>query len=154
MNISDRLFNLARREIGKLRDDIIVRSGQHYTAFGQYKIYPNKDTAMVDYRGNVHATFSNTKVAISYCIAERLKQLALCRRIQELDQHLQCITQSLQDRQVQLMRCSNQNTRNILASKVQHRAQQHATVKKQLEDCVKLTKYFYLKGFNNETQRT
>lgn len=153
MNLPDRLFDLASNEIRRLRSDIIVRSGQQYHAFGRYRIYTNKDLALVD--NNDHQTaFSSTKIAISYCIAERKQQSNLARRIQELDQHLLIIAQSLQDRRQQLQRCRSDKHRSVLASKVQYRVQQHQAVKKQLEDCVKLAKYFYLKGFNNETQRT
>jgi hypothetical protein len=153
MTLQQKLFDFAQRELSRLQDDLILRNDEGCKAFGIYDIKKQNGVFTVYKKHEFCGEFSSAKVALSYCIAERAHEYNLGIRLQNLDQHFLSATQSLNTRKSLIERCKNNQTREILYSKIQHRRQQQHELENQLEDCVKMAKYLYLRGLNNETQR-
>ena len=153
MTPQDKLFRFAQREFERIQNDLILPSSQGYSAFGSWEIHTEPNSVRVYKNNDFCGEFSSAKVALSYCIAENEKKYALSIRIQQLDQHYLAAKNSLQSRKNIAKTCRNNQTREILLTKIQHRSRQQIELEHELEDCVKMAKYFYLRGLNNETHR-
>ncbi len=154
MNLPDKIIRFAQRELDLLKNELILPVEQGYFVFGQFSIQKENSGFSVIKKDEFLGTFSSAKVALSYCIAERAHNHNLSIKIQQLDQHYLSATNSLNSRKLMANRCRNSALKEILHTKIQHRRQQQYYLENQLEDCVKMAKYFYLRGLNNETHRT
>lgn len=153
MTPDQKLFDFAQRELARIQSDLILRSEKGYQAFGIFDIKQQHGLFEVYKNNELCGEFSSAKVALSYCIAERSHNYNLGIRLQHLDRHYVSARNSVVSRKNMANTCRNNHTREILYSKIQHRRQQQHDLENQLEDCVKMAKYLYLRGLNNETQR-
>ena len=85
MKTSQKLADLVQRELPQLLNQLIIDDGGKYRAFGIYVIEPGSHGYTVIRRDDVVGTFSSSKSALAWCIADRNNQLNLAREIQNLD---------------------------------------------------------------------
>ena len=148
-----KIEEFAQRELTSLIDNLILAEGGQYFLFGRYEI------EKLDYEVSVHdrdtfiGMFSSTKTAAAWCIADKLKQLNVARRIQQLDGEYIRYTNDLNIKRYMLSRSRNWEFKDNLSVKISMQQTQCQAIETELTKCVNLAKYWQYRGFNNETQR-
>lgn len=154
MNTFD-LDKLARKEFPSMMDNLIYpEEDGSYSVFGKYKIVP-KDYGYSVYCSATEAgTFSSTKIALSWCIADKYKNYIMARNIWSLDLKLSHIKQDISARASAAYRSKNPGFRELVETKLETKILHKKTLESELSKCVKWAKYYQQKGFQNETIRT
>jgi hypothetical protein len=151
INRIDKLVDLARREMPRIQDNLILRTTDGYSVFGIYRMRKRQGRYQVLKGLDPRGEFGSRKTALAWCIADKYQQLNLARRIQQLDQQYQ-----YRDKAVELRRqClkTNDSRQDWLSSKIQYREQQRKDNQAELQKCVNLAKYLQIRGFQDDTQR-
>jgi hypothetical protein len=125
-----------------------------YEVFGRYTI----ETAAAGYRVCCNqdpvGTFSSTRTAISWCIADRCQAYNTARQLLSLDHRVAELAQDIQARLAISDRSGNPGLKEIIVTKLESKILQKKLLENQLNKCVNWTKYCQQRGFNNETART
>lgn len=144
-------LNELKHNLGKT---IVGDDREGWTVFGRYQIQPRVPGYQV-WRGTcLVGSFGSKRSALSWCIADKHKQLALSQQIQNLDTKKQIIDNDIAVSQQQQQNSKCSFFKEIVMTKLQPKLVQKATVSAQLEKCISQAKYLQLKGFSNETART
>lgn len=136
-------------------DKTIVGNEQEgWKVFGRYDIVPQSPIYEVWFGVNFVGKFGSKRSALSWCIADKHKQLGLSQQIKNLDSKKQMI-----DNDVAVSQQLQHKTKSLLFKetvmlKLQPKLLQKDAVSAQLEKCISQAKYLQLKGFSNETART
>ena len=85
MNASQKLAALAERELPQLLNQVIVADGKKYRVFGSYVMRPTTQGYSVTFQDLPVGTFSSTRSALAWCIADKKRQYRLASEIQTLD---------------------------------------------------------------------
>lgn len=145
----------AERELSKyLQHLIIPEPNRTISVFGKFVLVPKTAEVRVYENRDLRAVLSDTRTAISWCVAQKYRRITLAQQIVQLDHALRITAQDIQQRQKLAYRSKRQEFKNVVLTKLQTKMQYQSTVAQQLEKCIGLTKYLQLKGFQNETART
>ena len=125
-----------------------------WTVFGRYHIQPQVPTYKVWRGPALIGSFGSKRSALSWCIADKHKQLMLSQQIQNLDTKKQIIDNDVAVSHQQQQNSKSSAFKEIVMTKLQPKLIQKATLSAQLEKCISQAKYLQLKGFSNETART
>ena len=152
MSEFDKLF---RTEFKDLVSLIIFQNDDgEYEAFDRYRLVPaNGHTEVYCYTSDV-GTFSTTKSALSWCIADKHKMLNLAREIKELDAKLTYLRNDIDCRARIGDKGKDPQFKETMLTKLETKLIRKKQVEQQLEKCINLAKYKQQKEFNNETVRT
>ena len=143
-----RLEEIIERDLNDLEKNVIVTDGNRYLVFGRYEIEPlNGAWTVVKYRTPV-GEFSSVRSAMSWCIADKYNQHSLRENIRRIDRHKLLLEADIRVRSG--IKASGE-ARHVKIDTRRHRLQQ---LDFQLDKCINLAKYWQIRGFNNETQRT
>lgn len=153
MTSAHKLTDLARQELPRLADTLIIHTDQGYRAFGHYDIHVHNRRASVSYRGNAQGEFSSPRVALCWCVADKYGQHALAIQIQQLDDRATWTRDNIAQREL-VARRNTGDFAEIIWTKIQHRRAQLHAVTQELEKCISQAKYLQQRGFTNDTQRT
>jgi hypothetical protein len=155
MNKTQKLEKFADRELKQLQHKLIVSDGTGgYTAFGKYRIIPKKEHVVVQVKNNETVIFGSKRVAMSWCIADRLQRYQLARNIQLLDNKRQSLAADIYCRQQLANHSRNIDFSESVNTKIQRKIDYFNMLDSELEKCLNSAKYWQLKGFANETART
>lgn len=155
MNRTQKLEKFADKEIKQLQDKLIVPDGNGgYTAFGKYRIIPKKQHVLVQIKNNETIMFGNKRVAMSWCVADRLQRYELARTIQILDNKRQTLAADIHCRQLLAKKSHDIDFAESVNTKIQRKIDYFNMLDSELEKCLNSAKYWQLKGFANETART
>jgi hypothetical protein len=151
----NKLLALAQKELPALMENVIVNEGDGYRAFGHYTINRSSDNGYyVECKQNPIGTFSSTKSALAWCIADKYKQINLARSILLLDEEMVAQKNDI-DARKQLARISkNSSFTETVNTKISYRIVQYQSVKLELSKCIDQAKYMQIRGFSNEIVRT
>jgi hypothetical protein len=153
MKASRKLAALAARELPLLLDKVIIEDGKKYRAFGKYTIQPIPAGVQVRMRDDEIGTFSGTKSALAWCIADNLNHLNLARQIQQLDQSITRLRNDIYVRRALADRTAGHIWENLI-NKTSARHEHTQVLEKELAKCINLAKYWQLRGNSDETKRT
>lgn len=153
MKQSDKLIELARRELPALADSLIVAVDGGYQAFGKYQIQRQGNVYTVQEQSVDRGTFGSTRSALSWCIADKYHQYDLALQIRQLDERSTWARECIETR-TNLAKRSNPEFQTNISVKLQHRQAVKYQIDLELEKCVKKAKYLQNRGFTNDTQRT
>ena len=131
----------------------IIDTGNSINVFGIYTIIKNKEDFTV-YKNRVEQVIFNVvKHALSWCIFDKYKLLDSKNRILEFDKQFGYKQMEI----IHYVNCikgsGNTFQKGILFDRLYNSKSQAVAIKKQLNKCVNLAKYWQQKGFENETSR-
>jgi hypothetical protein len=153
MKTSQKLAELVQRELPQLLNQIIIDDGGKYRAYGIYVIESSSHGYTVTRRDHAIGTFSSSKSALAWCIADRNNQLNLAREIQNLDFTLVRLRNDIQIRG-SIAKTSRGQLWETAHVKTAQRYEHSRHIENELTKCINSAKYQQLRGFNNETART
>ena len=153
MKASRKLAALAAKELPLLLDKVIIEDGKKYRAFGKYTIQPIPTGFQVRMRDDEIGTFSGTKSALAWCLADNLNHLNLARQIQQLDQSITRLRNDIYVRRALADRTAGHTWENLI-NKTSARHEHTQVLEKELAKCINLAKYWQLRGNSDETKRT
>jgi hypothetical protein len=153
MKTSQKLAALAEQELPKLLDHVIIADGEKYRVFGSYVLRQTAQGYAVAYKDDLVGTFTSTRSAVAWCIADKNRQYNLANEIQHLDFTLLRLRNDIEVRGGQA-RKSYGNFWETVSAKAAHRKEQSQQIENELTKCINSAKYWQLRGSNNETART
>jgi hypothetical protein len=153
MKTSDKLAQLAERELPALLDRVIINDGNGYRVFGKYTIKKNPQGYIVEVNTGWDGIFGTVRSALAWCIADKNNQLNLAREIYQLDLTATRLRNDIQGR-LGIARQTSGRFLETVETKVSRRQEQSQAVENELSKCINSTKYWQLRGFINETART
>lgn len=156
MNHYQKLQKWVGLDFKKLKSQLFLQGNDsEYQIFGRYKIIKkNNNTVQVWERGDCQQTFGSTRLALSWCIAEKFQKYSLANRISAIDTRLQYLKNDVNTRIQIAKQGKNEAFRNSVANKVETKLLRQKQLEKELTECVNLAKYFQYQGTLNETTRT
>lgn len=153
MNQPDKLIQLARQELPRLADNLIVPHDAGYRAFGRYQIERTGNLYRVLEHSQDRGVFGSTRTALSWCIADKYRQFSLAQQIRELDERSVWARENIEVRE-RLARRGSEDYKTLVFTKNQHRKAVKYQIDQELEKCISRAKYLQNRGFTNDTQRT
>ena len=149
-----KLQDIVASDLPGLERNIIMRDGQDVIAFGHYKIIPQDGMFQVIRWATPMGSFSTSRLALSWCIADKYQKYALSHDIMRFSQQQNSLISDLRTRSALARSIKNVEWRENVGGKIEHKKQLLQSIEFQLDKCVNLAKYWQLRGFNNETART
>jgi hypothetical protein len=126
-----------------------------YLLFGRYYVAPMANHFNVyNLNDQLLGSFSDKRTAVSWCVAEKHRQLNLANEIASLDRQKQNITADISLRKKLAERSKAKSFGETVLIKLQSKMHHQQMLTQQLEKCINLAKYLQIKGFQNETART
>ena len=148
------LEHLVRTELRSIMPNMIWRDDNgDYEVFGRYRLCPNAQGFMVFCSATEVGTFSSTKAALSWCIADKNSAFNTARELLTLDNKLSTITHDISVRASIGDRSKNVDLRETILTKLESKIIHKKKLENQLANCVNWAKYVQQRGFDNETQR-
>ena len=155
MIIDKEFERMFRQEFKGLSENVLFQNEiGEYEVFGKYRIIPEA----VGYRVYCSATevgnFSNTKTALSWCIADKFTYYNLARDILTLDNKLNSLISDISVRANLADRSKTPLFRETIETKLETKIIRKKQVEQELTKCVNYAKYCQQRGFDNETFRS
>ena len=149
-----KLENIVSQDLPDLERNLIIKDGRDFIAFGHYKIQPLDGIFRVIRWSDTVGEFSSTRLALSWCIADKYKKYSLADCIMRLSQQQNLLSADLRTRSTLSKNIKQPLWRENVELKIQRKRQRLQHIEIQLDKCINLAKYWQLRGFNNETART
>lgn len=131
----------------------IVRMDETVHAFGRYTIQKT-DNGYDVYRGaTLAAVVKTSRVAISWCIADKYGKNTLARDLLNLDLEIDRKEAEITHYRHTLSRSNDSVKRMIVSDRLIQSTDRMKQAKELLDKCLNSAKYWQLKGFNDETAR-
>ena len=153
MKPSQKLAALAEQELPKLLDRVIVADGDKYRVFGSYVLRQTTQGYALTYQDTPVGTFTSTRSAVAWCIADKKRQYRLANEIKHLDSTLLRLRNDIEVRG-SVAHNSRGNFWETVTIKTAHKRAQSQQIENELTKCINSAKYWQLRGSNNETART
>jgi hypothetical protein len=149
---AERLFaKIAREKL--LSDNAILRTAQGFFAFGKYNIVETNHCFEI-YRGATLATITaNSRTALSWCIADKLKKYTLAQQISMFDAEVNWRSNEIVCYRRTMHNSTDIVRRSIARDRISESQLRLKHAKYHLDKCINLAKYWQQKGFNDETER-
>lgn len=148
----ERLHRLIEQDLTTIEKNVIVPVDGGYSAFGRYFIQSVDDIYEVSKYNSVRGYFTSLRGAISWCIADKYHQHRLREDLHRLEAHKLMIQSDFRVRSALAKRAKKPH--DGLDAKLETRQYQLSQIDFQLDKCINQAKYWQIRGFNNETQRT
>jgi hypothetical protein len=148
----ERLFRQEFRDI--MPNTIWQNDDGTYQVFGHYYIQPARPGYRVFCSATEVGTFSSTRSALSWCIADKHQAYNTAQELLETDRKLTWVTQDIATRAAIGDNSRNPGLREIILTKLESKIILKKLLENQLTKCVNWAKYVQQQGFDNETQRT
>jgi len=148
-----KLEQIVRPEFDAIEHNSILENAHGYTVFKNYLINTDANTVTVTKHGQDIGNFTSPRIAISWCIADKYNQQRLAREIKNIDLQRRLLTDDVHVRTQIAKKCSDSERRETMFLKVSSKQLILSTLNHQIDKCVKLTKYWQIRGFDNEIAR-
>lgn len=153
MNRQQKLVNWAQRELVRIKNSIVEDGQGGYLVFARYHLEPRDNVVRVsDWQRQIH-DFANKRVAMSWCVADRVNNINLANQILHLDKKKQHLSADIECRKKIGDRNKSSDFEEIVNTKLEPKIHLYRSVSKELEKCINWAKYIQIKGFDNETAR-
>ena len=149
-----KLQSIVAADLPDIERNIIMRDGRDIVAFGHYKITPQDGMFCVSRWSNPMGEFASSRVALSWCIADRYQKHTLANDIMRYSRQQNLLAADLRTRAALCKNIQQPQWRENVELKIQRKKDRLENIEFQLDKCVNLAKYWQLRGFNNETART
>jgi len=138
---------------GLLPNTIWQQDDGSYEVFGKYRIQPEFPGYRVHCSATEVGVFSNTRTALSWCIADKNKSYNTAREILTVDNKLTALTHDIAVRAAVGDRTKNIDMRDVILRKLERKIIHKKLLENQLTKYINWAKYVQQRGFDNETQR-
>lgn len=152
--IHKKLKTIVNDEILSNSAESMVKIKDSYIIFGKYRIVENSDLWNVYDHSELTASFSSSRSALSWCILNNLGHYDACRDLTFYDNFYSFKKTDLERFKIKISTTKDPNARQILAAKASQSLIEKFQLKKQLNKCINLAKYYQTRGIDNETART
>ena len=149
-----RLEQVLSSEYDSIKQNLMFSTPQGYELFDVYIISKTPDGAAVQKRLGAPVEFTSTKSAVSWCIADKYNQIRLADEIMQLDKTRRRLREDVLFSKVYTRQLRDATVRETAALKLQVKQDMLQFTETGLEKCANLAKYWQLRGFSNEIERT
>jgi len=149
-----KLIDIARQELPALMADTIVQSTSGWDVYKKYSIVKNNNDFAVYEHGSKIGDFSNTRTALSWCIASKRNQINTANQILNLERHKQRLLSHVICLKQLAKQSKTTDMHDLLNIKINAEDLRIDSLEIELNKYVSLAKYWQIQGFNNETART
>jgi hypothetical protein len=146
------LEKLAREHL--MGSNAIVFMDNEIMAFGRYTIRREKSRYQVYRYKQLAAEPYSSRVAISWCVADKYNQTRLAKELINLETELERRENEIDHFKSFLKRTKDQQKKLVIMDRLHESIMRSRQVKDQLNKCINSAKYWQQKGFENETVRT
>lgn len=154
MTVEKEFERAFRHEIRDLMPNVIFQNDNGvYEVFGRYRIHAEDHAYRVFCHATDVGTFSTTRTALSWCIADKNRAYNTARELLTIDNKLTALTHDIATRAAIGDRSRNPSLRETILVKLESKIIQKKQLENQLAKCVSWAKYVQQQGFDNETQR-
>jgi hypothetical protein len=155
MKYEQKLEQWAEREFRRNVDNIIVDDDHRgIIAFGRYHLQSIEAGCVVGMPDDSEIMFSNKKIAMSWCVADKYCQYGLANMIKILDQKRRLLSADVAHGRRQAATARHSDFVETVEAKLSLKISQLQSIDTELDKCIKTAKYFQIRGFSNETART
>lgn len=152
--VQQQLEKLAAEELDLVKNNMIWQEDGRYHVFGRYEIaLSGPGCVLTSDRHDAHR-FGSVRSALAWCIADKYQRHDVSRDICNLDQQQQIAESDIAVRSHLARKIRDASHRESALLKIDHRRRQLSHIQDRLTKCINVTKYWQIRGFNNETQRT
>lgn len=152
--IEKKLESILSDDIDSVKNNLIFATDEGYNVFDVYKLIKRGNEIEVIKHRNVIGVFSSTRTAISWCIVDKYKQYRLSDEIQQLDLSRKRLRDDVETSSLHMPKFKNSPAREIAELKLDTKKSLLGAIEQRLDKCANLAKYWQLRGFNNEIERT
>ena len=152
--IEKKLESILSDEIDSAKNNLIFTTNEGYSVFDIYKLIKQGTEIEISKHHNVIGVFSSTRTAISWCIVDKYKQYRLSDEIQQLDLSRKRLRDDVETSNLHMHKFKNSFAREIAELKLDTKKSLLGVIEQRLDKCANLAKYWQLRGFNNEIERT
>jgi hypothetical protein len=154
MSSQENLDRMFRQEFRDLMPNMIWQNDDGvYQVFDRYRIQALKSGYRVFCSATEVGTFSSTRSALSWCIADKNRAYNTARELLETDRKLSYLTHDIATRAGIGDRSRDPLLRETILTKLESKIIHKKQLENQLTKCVKWAKYVQQRGFEDETQR-
>ena len=154
MSSQENLDRMFRQEFRDLMPNMIWQNDDGvYEVFDRYRIQALKSGYRVFCSATEVGTFSSTRSALSWCIADKHRAYNTARELLETDRKLTYLTHDIATRAGIGDRSRDPVLRETILVKLESKIIHKKHLENQLTKCVKWAKYVQQRGFEDETQR-
>jgi hypothetical protein len=153
MKASQKLAALAERELPKLLDHVIVADGEKYRVFGSYVLRQTTQGYSLTYQDNPVGTFTSTRSAMAWCIADKNHGYNTAREILRTDNKLTALKNDIHTRAAIGDRSRDPNLREIILTKLESKIIQKKMLENQLNKYVNWAKQTQSRKFISENNK-
>jgi len=154
MKRQQELDQLVRDEFKNILPSIIWQSGNNeYQVFDRYLVVVDNSKCSVFINDDIQGSFSSTRTAISWCIADKYRRYNLARDILLFDNMLSNVTNDIFVRAGVANKTRDAVLKESIEIKLEPKIIHKRELKNQIDKCVNWAKYLHQKGFENETSR-
>ena len=147
------LERLAREQLVD-NNNAIFRVDQDIRAFGRYLIHRTRDRYEIFRSATLAAATGSIRVAISWCIADKLNRNSLTQDLLWADQAVHRRSIEIQHYRHTLDVTTDPDKRDSVTHRMENAKILLRYAQERLDKCLNLAKYWQQKGFNDETART
>lgn len=147
---------LERMARDQFRDNTnaIFRMGEDVRAFRRYLIHRTEDCYQIFRGATLAAETGSSRVAISWCVADKLNKHTLALEMLWADREVAWRTTEIQHYKHTLDITQDTVKKYIMIDRIADSTARLRYAQEQLNKCLNLAKYWQQKGFNDETART
>lgn len=150
----NKLEKMLHNDIVQIQENAIFKSEHGYEVFNRYTVTKHNSYVKV-LRGNKEAKiFSSTRNALSWCVADKYNQIKLADKIELLDQQRIRLHNDVSTAMAAAAKIKDYDFKEIVELKLDTKQRLLKKVEHGLDKCVTLAKYWQLRGFNDEIERT
>lgn len=144
-----------RREFGDtVKNTIWQNDAGDYRVFAKYLIRRERGQYRVWCHSTEVGTFSTSRAALSWCIADKFHNFKLAQKLLTLDNALANVARDIATRAQVADRSKNPDFRETVAIKLETKLIHKKILENDLANCINSAKYLQQRGFDNETART
>ena len=148
------LERMAREQFLDNPNALFRGEGDDVHAFGRYLIHRTEDGYQIFRGATLAAQTDSSRVAISWCIADKLNKHTLTQEILWADQAVAWRTREIEYYRHTLDRTTDFTKKCIVTDRLTDALTKLRYARDRLDKCLNLAKYWQQKGFNDETART
>jgi len=148
-----KLHQIVLPDFDVLKNNIILEDENGYIVFEKYFVKINENVVNVTRHGQDIGNFTSSRIALSWCIADKYNQERLARDIKNIDLQRRCLLEDVRVRKQIAKKCSDSERRETMFLKVSSKQIILSRLNHQIDKCVNLAKYWQIRGFDNEIAR-
>ena len=149
-----KLEELLSEDFESVKNNLIFSTDQGYEVFDRYTLVKRDGVVEVKKRHSDPLFFNSTRSAVSWCVADKYNQMHLADEIIMLDQKRKRLRDDVSFSAQLTKTFRDPVVLETALTKLDAKKGLLKTVEIGLDKCVNLAKYWQLRGFNNEIERT